>query len=242
MDPVLGNPRSTTCWLSTRPFLYPDYGPSLRAVDGWALCRRPGCPQCAASPEAATMHIECFELFARTYTHIDALERLWRATAWRKPWRDAPPVILAERTGVTSTAIATVAQKYDLLKLSRMPLEIRGMVRDYSGSALFWRLVAALDLAAQFEALPTKDFDYIPLCNVAGWERGRLPTQSTDLHHLPIIRLTIDSQGIRKLERLSASELRYSSRRFDNMVFVVKDEGCFKGVMMLFKVRSPYYM
>lgn len=235
---VLGNPKSTTCWLSTRPFLYPGNEYRLRAIDGWFLCRRPKCQQCAASPEAATTHLECFELFTRTYTRVDALDRLWREASWRKPWREAPVIVLPEDTNVTSGAMTIVAERYGLPELLRMPPEIRQMVRDYSQSSLFWRLTAALDLAAKFNAAPPSSFSSIPVRHVAEWQRGHAPTQCQDLTHLPIVRLTIDSRGIRKLERLPAGEPRYSSRRFDSMVFIIEDEGRFDGVATLFKVTT----
>lgn len=66
---VLGNPRSTTCWLSARPFLYPGNDCSLRAINNWFLCRRPRYQQCAASPEAATMHLNALS-FSDGRTHV----------------------------------------------------------------------------------------------------------------------------------------------------------------------------
>ncbi|KAK7428376.1 hypothetical protein QQZ08_005133 [Neonectria magnoliae] len=104
------------------------------------------------------------------------------------------------------------------------------MVRDYSQSNLFWRLATALDLAAQFGAVPSSSFSSIPVCQVAEWERGCVPIQSQALAHLPIVRLTIDSRGIRKLERLPAGEPKHSSTRFDDMVFIIENESRFDGV------------
>ncbi|MBE3041144.1 hypothetical protein IMZ48_00865 [Candidatus Bathyarchaeota archaeon] len=237
---MLGNPTSTGGWLSTRPFLFPDYSHTSRAVDGWSLCRRPGCIQCAVSPEAATTHIECFELFTRTYMQIDARDRLWRAAAWRKPWREVPTMVLREDEHVTAESVATVAKEYGLPQLPGLPVEIRQIIRSHSESALFWRLTAALDLAAQFHATPTSDHTSVPLRDVTGWERGCLPSLSKDSHHLRIIRITIDSCGIKKLERLPAGEPRYSNRRFDTKVFVIMDEGHFDGVTALFKVLTTH--
>ncbi|SPO07084.1 uncharacterized protein DNG_09778 [Cephalotrichum gorgonifer] len=209
---LLGNPDSTSCWLSTTPFLYPDYGLTLRAVDGWSICRRPECPQCAASPEAATLHLECFEAFRQAYAPVDALDRLWRAASWRRPWRSAPAVVLPERG--TIGAVEAVAAKCGLPELSRMPPEIIHMVRGYSESALFWRLVAALDLAVQFKTGPPGSLHSVALFQVAGWKRGcgSPPTSSDDLDGHRVIRLTIDSRGIKEIERLPASEPHYSSQ------------------------------
>lgn len=50
------------------------------------------------------------------------------------------------------------------------------------------------------------------------------------LDYLPIVRLTIDSYGIRRQKRLLAGEPRYLSRRFDNVVFIIENEGRFDSV------------
>lgn len=157
---------------------------------------------------------------------------------WRllKPWRQAPAIVLPEDTNVTSGAVAIVAKGYGLPELLGMPPGIKQMVRDYSQSSLFWRLVVALDLAAQFNAVPSSNFSSIPVRQEAEWERGCIPIQSQALDHLPIVRLTIDSRGIRKLERLPAGEPQYSSRRFDNLIFIIEDQGRFDGITALFKV------
>lgn len=234
---VLGNPSSTTCWLSTRAFLHPGNDYRLRAIDGWSLCRRPNCPQCAASPEAATTHFECFELFIRKYTRVDALGRLWREASWRKPWRQAPTNVFPEDANFTSGAVEIVSKGYGLSGLLRMPQEITRMVRDYSQSSLFWQLTAALDLATRFGTTPSSDLLSIPVRHVAEWERDGVLIQSQAVKNLPIIRLTIDCRGIKKVKRLPADEPRYSRRRFDNFVFIIEDEACFNGVSVLFKVR-----
>ena len=181
-------------------------------------------------------------LFTRAYEPVDALDRLWRAASWRVPWRDAPAVVLPEEAAASPRSVAIVAEKHGLPELAGMPPEIQRMVRDYSASALFWRLTAALDLAARFESGPTVDLVSLPLRDVVSWERGSDPARSEDLlHHLPIIRLTIDSRGLRKLERLQ-DKPRFSHRRFDNMVFIVAGEECFDGIVALFKVtRSSYH-
>ena len=175
-------------------------------------------------------------LFTRAYEPVDALDRLWRAASWRKPWRDAPVLVLPEEAAASLSSVAIVAEKHGLPELSRMPPEIQRMVRDYSTPALFWRLTAALDLAARFENGPASDMVSLSLRDVAGWERGSDPARSEDLLRLlPITRLTIDSWGLRKLERLQYKP-RFSNRRFDNMVFIVAGEECFDGVVAIFKV------
>ena len=185
------------------------------------------------------MHLDCFELFRQSYLPINALDRLWRVVAWRKPWRGAPALVLPEGSIIGSGALAEVAERYGLAGLGRMPPEIIQLIQDDSASALFWRLIAPLDLASRFKALPVDYFVSLPLHELAGWERGSLPLESKDLGHLPIVRLTIDSRGIRKVERLPAGEPKFSSERFDNTAFIIRDVTDFKGVVALFKVCHP---
>lgn len=133
-------------------------------------------------------------------------------------------------------------RKDDLPELLGMPPEIKQMVQGYSQSSLFWRLTAALDLAMRFNAMPPSNFSSVPVRQVAEWERGCVPTQSQALGHVPVVRLTIDSRGIRKLERLPAGEPQYSSRRSNNLIFIIEDEGCFDGVTALFKVPRLFHI
>lgn len=183
--------------------------------------------------EAATTHIECFELFTRTYTRLNAPEGLWRAAARRKPWRGAAAVVLCGEVGTSSEAVAVVAERYGFSQTTRLAAQIIRMVWGYSENDLFWRLVSALGMTMYFEAVPMGDFTFIPLHCVAPWERGSLPTRPEDLCNLPVVRLTFNSRGIRELERLPAGEPQYSSRRFDDMAFTITDESCFEGVTVL---------
>lgn len=236
---MLGNPASTANWLYTGPFRYFEHQGRARALDGWTRCPDPNCRQCAITTEAAAIHLECFELFRQTYMPIDALDRLWRVACWRSPWRDVTvPIVLPEEVSVGARALSTVAEKYGLPQMSRVPQDIVCKVRDYSRSALFWRFTAALDLAARLHAMPTSIAVSIPLCEVTGWERGGLVTQSKDSDRLPVIRLTIDSRGIRTVERLPAGQPEHTRGRFDNMVFVIKDESCFANIIARFQVRK----
>ena len=119
-----------------------------------------------------------------------------------------------------------------------MPQEIARVIRNYSASSLFWRFTSALDLAALLRAIPPNDFISVPLCEVTEWEPDSgAPTISTDSDRLNSIRLTIDSRGISRVERLPTHYPQHTSRRFDNMVFVILDKSCLDGVVALFKVR-----
>jgi hypothetical protein len=95
-SPVLGNRNSTSYLCQTDSSIFPDYGHNFRRVNNISLCRRPDCRQCAGSSEAATIHSDCLQLFARECKVKDALDRLWTTAAWRSPWRQAPHLRLAD--------------------------------------------------------------------------------------------------------------------------------------------------
>ena len=112
------------------------------------------------------------------------------------------------------------------------------MVQGHSPSALFWRVASTLDLATRLSATPVGDLISVTMCEIDGWERGCQPVSCKDGKRLPIIRMTIDSLGIKKVERLSKDQLQYSPKRFDNMVFVNEHETSFTGVIAQFQVLT----
>lgn len=232
--PVLGNNDSTAYATHTRSCLFPDYGLSGLFVDDWFVCRKPGCPQCIASPEAATIHVECFELFRQTYKSHDTLDRLWRVAAWRVPWRCAPPVVLPE-TDIPRSGFSMVAEKYCMPRLSRIPIEIVALIRKHSTTSLFWRLASALQLADDLSKVAANDLVSMPFCKIGRWERGSPPVTSS--HQLPFVSLTIDSRGIRQVQRFR-DKVQYSQERYDHLVFVVQDAASFVDVVARFKVPT----
>ena len=92
-----------------------------------------------------------------------------------------------------------------------MPSEIILMYHGYSESATFWRLAAAVDIAAEFKGAPTDGLTTThALRRIACWERGQAPDVSADKSLPPFIRLTIDakSRGFRTMSRLIPGQVR----------------------------------
>ncbi len=229
---VLGNDDSYS--RRTNASIFPDYGHTVRRVDGMMPCRQPSCSRCAASTEASTIHLDCFQLFKRECRPEKALEHLWIAAAWRTPWRQAPHLLLDDRATLLSSS---VCMAYGIPELVSLPSEIVQMVRGYSASSLLWRWSSALDLASRLSVVALEEkLVSIPLCNVLAWERGQPPPPATRPVQ-PIIRLTIDSYGIKKIERLSENP-RYNGQRCDDVAFVLLEEFRLKDVVIHFKVVS----
>lgn len=168
-----------------------------------SLCRWPGCKRCAASSEASTIHSSCLELFVRECKLRENLGRLWLISAWRSPWRQA----LDLRLDVTNIVVPLQAflDRLGLPEFRLLPPEIIQRIRNYSVDSLLWRHSSALDLAIQLSPTLSEDLVSIPLCQVSTWERGGQPVLAAASTQPPIIRLTVDSHGIRKIERLQVN-------------------------------------
>lgn len=235
--------------LVTDPFLYIDYGRTDKHVSGWFLCRRPYCLHCAGCPEAATIHHDCFRAFlqrcmAKTPAALvprEVFDRLWRFAAWRAPWKQAPPLILREDdlNIFEGDAFGISASEYGMPALSRIPPELVQMIRRHSEEALLWRIVAAMALADRFGSMSSSSRISLPVSGVISWHRGGklLTTTEGTIPALPIIRLAIDSHGIRSFERLSEDQrppLRPS--RPNSTCFVVEHWSHFADVLATIQV------
>ncbi|GAW23381.1 hypothetical protein ANO14919_129390 [Xylariales sp. No.14919] len=206
----------------TRPFPFPQLGYSLTEVDGFLLCRRPGCRQCAGSPEFVPLHWDCFEIF-RTQSSIDwddVLCRLWVAASWRTPWRGASPMCFPI-DAARSSSLKALCSICKLPQLHRLPLELLQMVQSYSEHALMWRGALAFDLAAHISNKTPSGLTTMPLKDIFFWEREK-QLQVTSSQSLPLIRITVDSIGISKIERISPQA--YKGECYSSRVYVVEQE------------------
>lgn len=265
---LFGTNRATAYQRRIEAFDYPKFG-ALHGEwgldDKTLLCRNPLCAQGTESLESCTVHIDCLALFQQHCApgKEDALDRLWIAAAWRRPWRQVPwlwldqpdssPVSIAwpADTADTADTVATAGSgghEHDSLshlamRLQRLSPEIVQMIRAQSADSLLWRYSVVLDRARYVAShvLPEGPLS-VPLTEIAAWERGGASpldaSAATSAAHLPIIRLTIDARGLRSIERLPSKPTSRSWRSF-NLAFVVVDESEVRGVAVLFKVTSP---
>ncbi|KAK4033146.1 hypothetical protein C8A01DRAFT_19869, partial [Parachaetomium inaequale] len=104
-------------------------------------------------------------------------------------------------------------------------------------SGCFWRCVAALNLARRLSVAPSQPLRIVQLGRVVAWERGTVPQLAADdsVETLPpFVRLTIDNDGLSKVERLAERPL-FSRQRFDDRAFVVEREDWFGVTLAQFK-------
>jgi len=208
---VLSNTDSTAYDSCTSNFAFPLPGMQpYSLVDGrYRPCRKPTCTMCHKSPQAFTIHYDCFKLFE---DKGQKASRLWMIAARKHPWRRAPLIeFCTVKSEISKEALFELVPLFidlPLPLLINLPLEILDKIRDFSPDAILWRHVAVLRLIEQISGTKTEALT-VPINQISSWERGIHPVQIINRPSnedqisdpLKIIRLTLDSRGIRKLER-----------------------------------------
>ncbi|KAL6787067.1 hypothetical protein J3E68DRAFT_445606 [Trichoderma sp. SZMC 28012] len=193
----------------------------------------------ATSPEFCAMHLGCYQIFQQvcSVTGEEALNRLWILTAWKHPWRGMERLYLSNNV-VDEEALEKTARIGGISRLYSLPREIVHIIKQYSENSVFWRCMMAIQLAAWISRTSPQPVRAMPLKNVLSWERnGELRRVEPLSPSLPVIKLTIDCEGIRKMERLPARP-QYSklwSRPADHLAYIVEDEASLEGVKVQLK-------
>ncbi|KAI1157820.1 hypothetical protein F5B18DRAFT_665679 [Nemania serpens] len=212
-DTIFRHERTRRCVTSfrgiTRPFLFPQLGYCMTEVDGFRLCRRPGCRQCAASPEFSSLE------------WTEALRRLWVAAAWRTPWRGAPPMSFPIDAS-SSPSLEALCDICEFSQLYKLPFELRRIIQSYSEHAWLWRSALVFDLAARISRETLNSLFTMPLKDIVSWERGKRPQDASSLPSLPLMRIVVDAVGISKVERISVQP--YKGECHNRCVYMVEHE------------------
>lgn len=237
---VLGNKDSTALRVGIAVPRYLggslDQSPRLD-VGKWRFCWESHCWRCDKAPEAAIMHQDCLQLFWRHLKATDSLNRLWLAIVWRRPF--ARKALHLPRRSVGSVSFALAAGQCGVPRIRLLPYELREVIRKLTEPHLFSRYIAVLDfvrdMASDSLVLPKT----IPLISVSSWERGSsLDLVTEGMSPLPVIRVTIDFAGLRRIERLpetSEPEQPFNQRVWGS-VFIVEKQEYLKDIRAQFKV------
>ncbi|KAK3897145.1 hypothetical protein C8A05DRAFT_20026, partial [Staphylotrichum tortipilum] len=207
------------------------------------LCRAATCMACEGSPCTCSVHIECLQVVIRHCSAHDALDRLWLVCAWRRQlWTGAliPPLGLTRDSilGSDMSTLLECAERCGLRQLKVLPVELLRDIQTLSRPHLLWRYITAVNMAKQLSIAPSYPLQSFPLGAVASWQRGSAPRLAVDgrWHDLPpVVRLTIDMNGLKALDRLSEPPV-YQSRRFDGLLFITDIQSRFSDTTTHFKV------
>lgn len=206
----------------------------MRNEHGIVPCRRYNCCLCSDSAEASTVHSDCLEIVARGCKLHQSLDRLWIITAWRVPWLQAPSFHLDE---AAITPDFSVLDRLGFPEMRSLPQELIRTVHKHSRGNLFWRSSAARELIPRISSASSKEVLSIPLCTISAWDRGGQPFTEETVHELPVIRLTIDTWGIKRVERLPKHPC-FQKWRTDQFRYVVLDQSNLERVVAHFKVSG----
>lgn len=155
---------------------------------------------CLAADESVTVHADCFCLFGKTCSAKDKYRRLWVAGTRMYAWRGAPALMLEPVICAPTEIISSAAGFHGML----LP-ELAGMVGGHlQVEHPLLRFCKVLQLAKYLSSSEFDNAAVYPLCEVLSWSRGTSPVlveqgQAAD----PILRLTIDSRGIKSIDRVS---------------------------------------
>lgn len=118
-------------------------------------------------------------------------------------------------------------------RLYTLPLELLEMIRQQSRHSLVWKCIPALKLADCVSTLQPDPLLTVPLRDVLSWERGgklECVAESRSPPLPPILRLTVDSLGISKVERLPALPV-YTGECASHLALIVENETYLPGAV-----------
>ncbi|KAH7176155.1 hypothetical protein EDB81DRAFT_32947 [Dactylonectria macrodidyma] len=208
----------------------------------WLFCRSSVCRRCPSSPESSTIHTTCLRLFLsqantrdtqRQNDKMDLLRRLWLAATWRSPWPGLNPLELEPHVPYRSDRYPSTILD-ELPQLQTLPVELSSKMWEFCKSGLLWRYSAVLDMARELLNSPSPEPGPRPIARVRSWSRrGELIEE--DGPGDSVIRLTIDSRGLERIERLAIWPSG-SSPGFDDKAFVVEPAKALAGVLVDFQL------
>ncbi|KAL6413025.1 hypothetical protein AUP68_02520 [Ilyonectria robusta] len=230
---VFSSPSSASYkWIDALTF--PDHGYCHQRDPGRLFCRFSECQKCALAIENATIHLDCFNLFAKRCQAADKLQIMWAAAIWRSPWHQAPLLSLTSRSWNVDEIMDHIVEIYNLPELKSLPAEIKWMVYDYCQPDLLSRYFSVLKLAGLLSNPQPRTVDPLPLCDIREWNRGGRPVTEKRTMDSTIC-LTIDPHGLQRIDRDLLATGRFKSRR-DDVVFLVESAERLSKVYAEFKL------
>jgi hypothetical protein len=241
----VGNEQSNSFSQCTEPSIYPRFYIS-RTVSGLKLCCSAKCDECPKSAEAAIVHHDCFQVFQRHSSIMnvreeEVMDRLWVTAVWRAPWRHAPHLGL-ESAPTIPLPIWEIAELLEYWNVPGLPPEILILIRQFSADSLLWRYASVVTLVRHFASTTApQDMSCIRLSRVAFWERGKEPVVAEETRKPPLIRVVIDSQGLKFVEVMNEPPAYQRGRGSRFMKYAVILPEQYEELQIQVKVRLDCY-
>lgn len=195
---------------------------------------------CGSSVEYTTVHFECYQIFLRVcdfgkLQQDYALQKLWISTTWRLPWKNAF-FMPASNAYIPTTpkSLELSGQLFGVPFLHRLPPELVPAIWRESKNSLFWRCMSIIRMVTEFET-NTSELQIKPLDQVISWRRnGNLECAPASAMY-PITKLTIDQEGIKRVERLRCRP-QYTGEVHSDSTFIVEEGSSLHGIEAQFQV------
>lgn len=191
-----------------------------------------------------TVHWDCcnalIKVAAKGGVHDTFRDLVWMVAAWRKPGASmAPTRLSASNMSMFDTRfLARVAQGCGIPQLANMPVDVLLSIHEYSADSVFWRPIQAMVFFETVMKLQMGPSLLVPFTQLDTWARGQpiMPYRSSKLD--PIIRITVDVHGIKKVERLPWIPT-YTGECYHDRLFIIAEEKDFGATVGMIKVRAP---
>lgn len=122
-----------------------------------------------------------------------------------------------------------------LPQLTTIPAEISHLIGEYVQSSPLSRYRTVIDLAADSNSKELSWQAPQLLSKIASWERGGKAVVESILP--PIIRITIDCWGLKRIERLGENP-PFAGKRSDTEVYIIETQERLRDVTVQFQVRD----
>ncbi|RDA88404.1 hypothetical protein CP532_5569 [Ophiocordyceps camponoti-leonardi (nom. inval.)] len=246
---------ATDCWSSTFTVngsfrITSSGGFEIPYDENLEYCRDPDCSYCLSAPDSCTVHVLCLKLFIRQPDFkkeadpkeiTDKLRRLWVAATWTSPWHgaiapDVEPYVHYRSDRDLRGMLDHLPQIMSLIP------ELSSMIWEFCASSSLWLYSAVLDLYDELSVSKLRRQPSIPLIKIKSWARSHQPeyNDNTTTPGSDFLRLTIDSRGLRRIERLKERPSRNNSRS-DFKAFIVEAADCFPDVCLEFQLTLAQY-
>jgi hypothetical protein len=176
------------------------------------------------------------------------INRLGTDLLWRKPsnlWfvkNCRPRIHFPEPDGFHHLAVSIVARRAGIPLLGQLPPELVVSIQSLCPDKPFWELVRVYALKLRLLTLPDGEQVEDYLGTLVSWKRGdATPLCSTFLSSTERLRITIDSDGIYKIERLSEHVHPPKLLKGHLRRYIIADFDQVKSVRANFKV-SEYHL
>lgn len=191
------------------------------------------------------MHKDCLELFEHACISSDTLSCLWTMATWRSPWHDAPLLPLAPSTAIeVKEYIRRVAEQWNLPGLKSLPIELDLLVFEQLPQSCLQRYISLWSVTRWWNIGDDRRPLAIPVNEIEEWHRGTRPTihmqagtnePKSDINKY-LMRLSIDSQGLRSIERVKPSSVNSDLPESSSTLYIVETAECFSTAILEYKV------